>query len=134
MAAIPPAFPDTGILSFLTANFNLLIRLLSCKSIDKYLLIYDNRSGSFIRWENHHARFSSSSFIFLLCIVAAYPPQSFHDTFRKGATMEKPKLLDIVRSRIGLKHMSRKTEEAYVYWIKRFVLYFDKRHSPREIN
>ena len=46
--------------------------------------------------------------------------------------MEKPKLLDVVRSRIRLKHMSRKTEEAYVYWIKRFILYFDKRH-PREM-
>jgi integron integrase len=46
--------------------------------------------------------------------------------------MEKPKLLDLVRSRIRLKHMSRRTEEAYVYWIKRFILYFDKRH-PREM-
>ncbi len=46
--------------------------------------------------------------------------------------MEKPKLLDVVRSRIRLKHMSRKTEEAYVYWIKRFILHFDKRH-PKEM-
>lgn len=46
--------------------------------------------------------------------------------------MDKPKLLDVIRSRIRLKHMSKKTEEAYVYWIKRFILYFDKRH-PREM-
>src|SRR5512140_3356019 len=64
--------------------------------------------------------------------TAAYPLQQFHAILCKGDTMEKPKLLDVVRSRIRLKHMSRKTEEAYVYWIKRFILYFDKRH-PREM-
>ncbi len=39
-----------------------------------------------------------------------------------------PELLDQVRGNIRLKHYSIRTEQAYVDWIKRFVLYFDKRH------
>ena len=43
-----------------------------------------------------------------------------------------PKLLDQVRGKIRLKHYSIRTEQAYVDWIKRFVLHFDKRH-PRDL-
>ena len=43
-----------------------------------------------------------------------------------------PKLLDQVRGKIRLKHYSIRTEQAYVDWIKRFILHFDKRH-PREL-
>ena len=43
-----------------------------------------------------------------------------------------PKLLDQVRGKIRLKHYSIRTEQAYVDWIKRFVLHFGKRH-PREM-
>ncbi|MCL4470718.1 MAG: integron integrase [Gammaproteobacteria bacterium] len=43
-----------------------------------------------------------------------------------------PRLLDQVRGKIRLKHYSIRTEQAYVDWIKRFVLHFDKRH-PREL-
>jgi integron integrase len=43
-----------------------------------------------------------------------------------------PKLLDQVRGKIRLKHYSIRTEQAYVDWIRRFVLYFDKRH-PRDL-
>ena len=39
-----------------------------------------------------------------------------------------PRLLDQVRGKIRLKHFSIRTEQAYVDWIKRFVLHFDKRH------
>ena len=46
--------------------------------------------------------------------------------------MQQPKLLDVVRSRIRLKHLSKRTEDAYTYWIKRFILHFGKRH-PREL-
>jgi len=42
------------------------------------------------------------------------------------------RLLDQVRGKIRLKHYSIRTEQAYVDWIKRFILYFDKRH-PREL-
>ncbi|PWB55009.1 MAG: integron integrase [Nitrosomonadales bacterium] len=43
-----------------------------------------------------------------------------------------PKLLDQVRGKIRLKHYSIRTEQAYADWIKRFILFFDKRH-PREL-
>ena len=42
---------------------------------------------------------------------------------------QSPHLLDQVRGKIRLKHYSIRTEQAYVDWIKRFVLHFDKRHS-----
>jgi len=46
---------------------------------------------------------------------------------------ERPKqLLDVVREVIRLEHYSIRTEEAYVYWIKRYVLFHSKRH-PREM-
>ena len=40
----------------------------------------------------------------------------------------KPRLLDQVREKIRLKHYSIRTEQAYVDWIKRFILFHDKRH------
>lgn len=39
-----------------------------------------------------------------------------------------PKLLDQVRGKIRLKHYSIRTEQAYLDWIKRFILHFDKQH------
>lgn len=39
-----------------------------------------------------------------------------------------PKLLDKVRDRIRVKHYSIRTETQYVQWIKRFILFHDKRH------
>ena len=44
----------------------------------------------------------------------------------------KPKLLDQVRAKIRLKHYSIRTEQAYVDWIRRYILFHDKRH-PQEI-
>ncbi len=48
------------------------------------------------------------------------------------APPEGVKLLDQVRGKIRLKHYSIRTEQAYVDWIKRFILHHDKRH-PREL-
>ena len=42
------------------------------------------------------------------------------------------RLLDQVRAAIRLKHDSIRTENAYVDWIRRFVLFHDKRH-PNEM-
>ena len=44
----------------------------------------------------------------------------------------KPKLLDQVRYVIRRKGYSYKTEESYVAWVKRFILYHNKRH-PRDM-
>jgi len=40
----------------------------------------------------------------------------------------KPKLLDQMRHVLRLKHMSIRTEEAYLSWTKRFILFHGKRH------
>ncbi|HET9532275.1 MAG TPA: integron integrase [Blastocatellia bacterium] len=42
--------------------------------------------------------------------------------------MSKPKLLDQVRSVARLKHLSFRTEQTYLHWIKRFILFHSKRH------
>jgi len=44
----------------------------------------------------------------------------------------KKKLLDQVRDVIRLKHYSIRTEKAYVSWIRRFILFHNKRH-PKEM-
>ena len=44
----------------------------------------------------------------------------------------KPKLLDQVRDVIRRKHYSIRTEQAYLDWIKRFIIYHNKRH-PAEM-
>src|SRR5881628_1081413 len=44
------------------------------------------------------------------------------------AAKNKPKLLDQVRDAIRVKHYSIRTEQAYVDWIRRFILFHDKRH------
>lgn len=40
----------------------------------------------------------------------------------------KPRLLDQVRENLRRRHYSIRTEEAYVAWIRRFILYHGKRH------
>ncbi len=43
-----------------------------------------------------------------------------------------PKLLIQVKEKIRFLHYSRKTEQAYIHWIKRFILFHGKRH-PRDM-
>lgn len=40
----------------------------------------------------------------------------------------KPRLLDRVREAIRTRHYSRRTEKAYVAWIRRYILFHGKRH------
>ncbi len=51
---------------------------------------------------------------------------------------EPPRFLDQVRASVRTRHYSRRTEEAYVGWIRRFILFHGKRHpkdmGEREIN
>jgi integron integrase len=44
------------------------------------------------------------------------------------SSSQSPRLLDQVRDEIRLRGFSRQTEKAYVYWIKRYILFFGKRH------
>jgi len=43
-----------------------------------------------------------------------------------------PRLLDQVRDHLRLKHYSLRTEQAYVGWIKRYIIFHGKRH-PAEM-
>jgi integron integrase len=54
----------------------------------------------------------------------ADPPQ------KNAAT--PPRLLDQVRERLRLKHYSIRTEQAYVGWIRRYIIFHGKRH-PAEM-
>jgi integron integrase len=44
----------------------------------------------------------------------------------------QPKLLDQLRDRLRVKHYSIRTEQAYVDWVRRFILFHGKRH-PRDL-
>ncbi|MBU3947008.1 MAG: integron integrase [Proteobacteria bacterium] len=45
---------------------------------------------------------------------------------------QEPKLLELVRQKIRLKHYSIRTEESYIGWIKRFIYFHDKKH-PKDL-
>ena len=49
------------------------------------------------------------------------------DDTRLAADAPRPRLLDVVRDAIRRKHYSPRTEEAYVDWIRRFILFAGKR-------
>src|SRR5438034_493325 len=44
----------------------------------------------------------------------------------------KPRLLDRVRETVRARHYSRRTEKAYVHWIRRYIFFHGKRH-PAEM-
>lgn len=50
----------------------------------------------------------------------------------KAAVAHAPRLLDEVRRHLRFKHYSLRTEQAYIGWIRRFILANDKRH-PRDM-
>jgi hypothetical protein len=47
-------------------------------------------------------------------------------------TPSRKKLLDQVRDMLRLKHYSRRTEESYVNWIRRYILFHEKKH-PKDV-
>ena len=46
--------------------------------------------------------------------------------------MTPPRLLEQVRAEIRARHYSRRTEDAYAHWIRRFIVFHGRRH-PREL-
>jgi integron integrase len=46
--------------------------------------------------------------------------------------VSEPRLLDQLRGRLRVKHYSIRTEQAYVDWVRRFILFHDTRH-PRDL-
>ncbi len=56
----------------------------------------------------------------------------------KTSIKRNPKLLKLVRMMLRAKHYSINTEESYINWIKRFILFNNKKHpidmGEKEIN
>jgi len=46
----------------------------------------------------------------------------------EAANARAPRLLDQVRAELRLRHYSARTEESYVHWIRRFILFHGKQH------
>jgi len=44
----------------------------------------------------------------------------------------KPRLLDRVRHAIETRHYSRRTEKAYIHWIKRYIFFHGKRRQRKD--
>ncbi|MCL5969653.1 MAG: phage integrase N-terminal SAM-like domain-containing protein [Betaproteobacteria bacterium] len=55
-------------------------------------------------------------------------PTPFSVSGKATAGPAAPKLLDLLRERIRLRHYSIRTETQYVHWAKRFILFHGKRH------
>lgn len=53
-------------------------------------------------------------------------------TLPSDATPKPPRLLEQMRGVLRAKHYSYRTEQSYLEWVKRYVLFNDKRH-PREM-
>ena len=47
--------------------------------------------------------------------------------------IQKPRLLDEVRAVCRMRHLSLRTEQAYIAWIRRYIFFHHKRH-PREMS
>jgi len=71
-------------------------------------------------------------------LALAKPTPSYAIGVRRGPPLavrevpasvaSKPRLLDRVRAAVRARHYSRRTEKAYVAWIRRYILYHGKRH------
>jgi integron integrase len=61
---------------------------------------------------------------FLLDAVVPFPSRGSG----RLSTVPPPRLLDRVRAALRTRHYSFRTERAYVGWIRRYVLFHDKRH------
>jgi hypothetical protein len=50
------------------------------------------------------------------------------------SSARQPKLLDRVRQAVRVRHYSRRTEDAYVHWIKTYVVFHGKVHPASTQN
>jgi integron integrase len=62
----------------------------------------------------------------------AVPPDSAPRLPSSDTPPPKPRLLDQVRQAIRARHYSRRTEKAYIGWIRRYIFFHGKRH-PAEL-
>jgi len=56
-----------------------------------------------------------------------------NDTTHHTITASKPpRLMDQMRTALRVRHYAYRTEEAYLGWVKRFILFHNKRH-PKDM-
>jgi integron integrase len=60
-------------------------------------------------------------------------PKRFAVRETTAVTPPKPRLLDLVRTALRARHYSRRTEDAYVAWIKRYIFFFHAKRHPAEM-
>lgn len=61
-----------------------------------------------------------------------YAAMSYTPSSDSSSSGQAPKLLDRVRDRIRRKGYAKRTEQSYVHWIKRYIVFHGKRH-PAEM-
>src|SRR6266540_4162157 len=103
---------------------------LAPKKLDHYLYFvrpcWDYiRSALCLTWEAHQVGRCSWS----VAHEKSYCKGSLYEITLQA--MPTPKLLDQVRTVIRVRHFSLSTERAYVSWIRRFILFHNKRHPMR---
>ena len=54
------------------------------------------------------------------------------NTIEKPPNVQPPKLLDQIRNKLCVKHYAIRTEEQYLHWIKRYIVFHGKRH-PKDM-
>jgi integron integrase len=64
---------------------------------------------------------------------ARVPARAFLVRETTPVTPPKPRLLDRVRAALRARHYSRRTEEAYVAWIRRYIFFFQAQRHPAEM-
>ena len=62
--------------------------------------------------------------------AAVLSPSAFCVRERDDGTPAAPTLLGRMREELRLRHRSRRTEEAYLAWVRRFLRFYNRRH-PR---
>jgi hypothetical protein len=72
------------------------------------------------------------SFVKVLCRLTEPCRRSYAAIEPRDGAPRPKKLLDQVRDHIRLKNYSYRAEQSYVDWIKRFILFHNKRH-PSEM-
>jgi integron integrase len=83
------------------------------------------KSRQHLRWVSSPARREQERFVSTL--VAPQPAPS-----AEAPNQHQARVLDQVRAAIRFRHYSLRTEDTYLHWIKRFILFHGKRH-PTEL-
>ena len=72
------------------------------------------------------------TFVFNLPSLWSFPSKEANSWGHSDQSNRKPRFLDQVRLACQRRQFSPRTEKAYVFWIRRYILFHDKRH-PAEL-